>query len=207
MANELDSSAGIAVMNLREFFHGSLLDALHHQHVALEPQSEQYLVAVLTRFASSDEFHQNDAGYRTRRPLALLLAEALDAGDAGAQRDKLRRLGDLSLFLAGFFTHSFARKLVDVDYCIAMGGSAYGSVADSWRASARGNALASLFTELAAKFQRLVDVFNEIADMARPAGDQDILRLYETWQKTGSERARRLLQERGIVPLAARGTA
>jgi len=34
---------------------------------------------------------------------------------------RLQRLGDVSLFIAGFFARSFARKLIDIDYHIAMG--------------------------------------------------------------------------------------
>ena len=81
----------------------------------------------------------------------------------------MRRLGDVSLFIAGFFAQSFARKLVDVDYHIAMGGRAYGTLADNMRDSMRGQAFAAVFLELAQKFQRLVDVLNDVAEMAYQA--------------------------------------
>ena len=116
-------------------------------------------------------------------------------------------MGDVSLFMAGFFAHSFARKLIDVDYHIAMGGRAYACLADNLRGRARSAALASVFAELAGKFQRLVDVLNDVAEMARPANDQDILRLYEIWLKTGSPRAQRLLRESGVMPIAGRANA
>lgn len=198
------SSSAIAVMNLREFFHDSLQEALRHQHVAVEDQTEHYLVNVLTTFARSEAlYEQTDDGVRLR-PLARMLAEAMDATGGEQQRRLLQRLGDVSLFMAGFFAHSFARRLVDIDYHIAMGGRAYGCLADSLRGRTRGTVLAAVFAELAGKFQRLVDVLNDVADMARPATDRDLLRLYEIWLKTGSPRARRLLSELGVVPVAAR---
>ena len=202
-----ESLSTIAVMDLREFFHDSVQHALRHQHVAVEDHTEHYLVNVLTTFARSDAFYeQTDSGAKLK-PLALMLADAADAPTAEQQRQLLQRMGDVSLFMAGFFAHSFARKLIDIDYHIAMGGRAYGCLADSLRGRMRGVALAAVFAELAAKFQRLVDVLNDVAEMARPATDRDLLRLYEVWLKTGSPRARQLLGESGVVPINARARA
>jgi hypothetical protein len=199
-----ESSSTIAVMDLREFFHDSVQHALHHQHVAVEDHTEHYLVNVLTNFARSDAFYdQNDSGV-TLKPLALMLAEAAETPSSEQRRQLLQRMGDVSLFMAGFFSHSFARKLVDIDYHIAMGGRAYGCLADNLRGRRREGALATVFAELAAKFQRLVDVLNDVAEMARPATDRDTLRLYDVWMKTGSPRARTLLSEVGVVPINAR---
>jgi len=207
MAVVTETGSGIAVMNLQEFFHDSVQQALQNQHVQVEAQTEHYLVTVLTRFARSDEYFDGAGSSRGQRPLANLLADALEAPEPAQRRERMQRLGDISLFMAGFFAQSFARRLVDVDYCIAMGGRAYGSLAESWRGGVRGAVFSMLFAELAAKFQRLVDVLNEVADTARPASDQDVLRLNEVWLKTSSPRARRLLQQRGVVPLAGMARA
>jgi hypothetical protein len=109
----------------------------------------------------------------------------------------LQRLGDVSLFIAGFFAHSFARKLVDIDYHIAMGGCAYGTLAGGLSRGPR-RVLGRVFAELAAKFLPLVDALNEISDTARRYTQADVLRLYELWLKTGSPRACGLLRELGI---------
>jgi hypothetical protein len=196
-----NSGSSIAVMNLQEFFHNSVQHALKNQHVQVQAQTEHYVVTVLARFAHADEFFERDVGGRGQRPLACLLADALAATEAGQQRERMQRLGDVSLVMAGFFAQSFARKLVDVDYCIGMGSSAYSHLAESWRGKLRGAVFSVLYAELAAKFQYLVDVLNEVADMARPASDQDVLRLYEIWLKTSSPRAHRQLQRCGVVPV------
>ena len=98
-----------------------------------------------------------------------------------------------SLFIAGFFARSFARKLIDIDYHIAMGGNAYSSLADSMQRTPAGRSIAGTYAELAAKFQRLVDALNEVSEMSYVHTDADILRLYEIWMKTGSQRAHGLL--------------
>ena len=131
-----------------------------------------------------------------------MLADASEAPSPQQRDDALRRLGDVSLFIAGFFAQSFARKLIDIDYHIAMGGRAYGTLADNLRGSIRGQAFAAMFLELAQKFQRLVDVLNEVAEMAHTHTDKDILRLYEIWMKTGSPRAFAILQRLGVAPVS-----
>jgi hypothetical protein len=60
-----------------------------------------------------------------------------------------------------------------------------------------------VFAELAAKFQPMVDALNEISESAYQHTDQDRLRLYELWVKTGSERSRQLLRKLGLEPARA----
>ena len=193
----------LAVTSLREFFHDSVQTALRQQRVAVDDHTEHYVVNVLTMFARSEElFEKTPEGVRLR-PLAHMLAEASEAPTAQRRDETLRRLGDVSLFVAGFFAQSFARKLVDVDYHIAMGGRAYGTLAESMRGSLRGQAFAVVFLELAQKFQRIVDVLNEVAEMAYQHTDKDILRQYEIWLKTGSPRAYGILRRLGVEPVTA----
>jgi hypothetical protein len=193
------------VANLKEFFKDALHDALSHQHVAVEGETEHYVVNLLTLFADPDALYERDEKSRGRlKPLVLMLGEALEAPTQEARCRGLQRLGDVSLFIAGFFSAGFARKLIDVDYHVAMGGQAYGTLAESVSA-ARGRTLRQVFAELAAKFQPMVDALNEISESAYQHSAQDRLRQYELWVKTGSERSRRILRKLGIEPtLAAR---
>ena len=126
-----------------------------------------------------------------------MLSEALEAPTLQQRERGLQRLGDVSLFIAGFFAHSFARKLIDIDYHIAMGGGAYGTLAGGL-CRGRRQVLGRVFAELAAKFLPLVDALGEISDAARRYTQADVLRLYELWLKTGSPRARGLLRKLGI---------
>ncbi len=194
----------VAVTNLREFFHDSVQTALRKQHVAVDDHTEHYVVNVLTMFARSDELYEQTSEGTRLKPLAHMLAAAAEAPTPQLRDQALRRLGDVSLFIAGFFAQSFARKLVDIDYHIAMGGRAYGTLAETMRNTMRGQAYAAVFLELAQKFQRLVDVLNDVAEMAYEHSDKDILRLYEIWMKTGSPRAFSLLRRLGVEPVAAR---
>jgi len=195
----------VAVSSLREFFRDAFHEATERQNLAIEEQSEQYVVNLLTMFSRADALYEKTPEGLRIRPLAHMLAEALDAPSAAARQRALQRLGDVSLFIAGFFARSFARKLIDIDYHIAMGGNAYGSLADTMQRSASGRAIGAIYAELAQKFQRLVDALNEVSEMSYVHSDADILRLYEIWMKTGSARAHGLLNRLGVRPVRQGG--
>ncbi|HLK71718.1 MAG TPA: hypothetical protein VKT19_07160 [Steroidobacteraceae bacterium] len=199
MQNIASSQGVLTVANLREYFHGELHGALAHRHIEVEDQTEQYVVNLLTLFARSEQlFEQTPEGVRLK-PLAQMLAAALEARSTPERERALQRLGDVSLFIAGFFAHSFARKLVDIDYHIAMGGRAYGTLAVGL-ARGRRQVLGRVFAELATKFLPMVEALGEIADVARQYTQADVLRLYEIWLKTGSPRAQSLLRQLGVEP-------
>jgi hypothetical protein len=204
MEDARDPKSLVAVTNLREFFHDSVQAALRKQHVEVDDHTEHYVVNVLTMFSRSEELYEHTPEGTRLKPLAHMLAAAAEAPTPQLRDQALRRLGDVSLFIAGFFAQSFARKLIDIDYHIAMGGRAYGTLAESTRNSIRGQAFSAVFLELAHKFQRLVDVLNEVAEMAYEHSDKDILRVYEIWLKTGSPRAYGLLRRLGVEPVTAR---
>ena len=198
------------VANLKEYFKDALHAALLNQHLSVEGETEHYVVSLLTLFARSEALFDCAPEGTHLKPLVVLLSEAMEARTRVERNRGLQRLGDVSLFVAGFFAQGFARKLIDIDYHIAMGGRAYGTLAEALSggvcAPRRARALALVFAELAEKFQMIVDALNELSESAYTHSDRDILRLYELWLKTGSRRSFRLLKRLGIEPVA-RGTA
>lgn len=197
---ETSSSTGLVpVANLREFFHDALQSAFARQHLSVADQTEHYVVNLLTLFARSEALYERTPTGTRLKPLVVMLSEALEAPSAQDRQRGLQRLGDVSLFIAGFFAQSFARKLIDVDYHIAMGGRAYGTLAAAHVRGPR-RVLGAVFAELAQKFQPLVDALNELAETAYRHSDRDILRLYEIWLKTGSRRSYRILERLGVHP-------
>ncbi|MGI9246960.1 MAG: hypothetical protein ACR2I8_09725 [Steroidobacteraceae bacterium] len=190
----------IDVRNLREFFRDSVHAALARQKVGVEDHTEHYVVNLLTMFARSEALFEATPDGPRLKPLALMLADAGAAPTRAEQARALQRLGDVSLFISGFFAQGFARRLVDVDYHIAMGGRAYGTLAETCRSGTRGSALAGVFGELAQKFQRLVDALNDVSEMAHRHDHRDVLRQYEIWLKTCSPRAHGILRSLGVEP-------
>jgi hypothetical protein len=176
----------ITQASLREYFHNELHEALNHQKIHAEGETVCYLTNLLTMYARSDE-----------------LFEQTDLSETSVQlRTRImQRLGDTALFIAGVFADSLNRKLVDVDYYVAMGGTAYAQVSDSMRGYRAEKSLASLFDELREKFTDFVDVLNEVSERSHLSSDKDVLRLYEIWMRTGSKRREAQLRKLGIEPV------
>lgn len=202
MSNAAAGDGVLPVPNLRDYFRESIDSVIYKQRVDVGPHAAHYVVNLLTIFARSEDLYEDHGDAYGLRPLALMMADAADAATADERNFALQRIGDVALFIAGFFAESLAKKLVDLDYYIYMGGNAYGSLSEEIRGTARGRALADVYRELARKFQVVVDVLNEVRDGARQASDIDLLRTYEVWLKTGSRRAAMLLEENGVMPLA-----
>ncbi len=180
-----------------EYFYELVRDALSSQRLKIQPETEFYLVQLMNRFITTESLFARDGQGQVREePLALMVKDALDQPEPEVQRSLFRHVGDFSLYVAGYFQDSFSRRAVDVDYFIGMGGAAYHAVASRENVSAR----ARLYSELSEKFRHFVDVLARISEKTCPRTEQDLLRTYEVWVRTGSEKAARALQEAGIVP-------
>src|SRR5439155_18942831 len=176
-----------------EYFKELVEGALAHQQLNAGELTAYYVVNLLTGFL------QRPAG--DDAPLAIRLAQALESGGI-QQRTTLREIGDLSLFVSGFFSDSLRRKLVDVDYYVNIGGTAYTALSRY-----ETDTFSPVFAELAHKFVGFVDVLSEVSERTSCAPQSDLLRLYERWVKTGSARSAQRLLDRGVVPNAsARGS-
>ena len=189
-----DGNPVLSPQSIRDFFRDLLQRAIANQRATVQPFTELYLVNLLHEFLMSEALYvQSDDGSLQQKPLAFLLKEALE--EAGpARMHMLRRLGDTSLFVSGFFPDSLARRsnLVDVDYYIAMGGRAYDAVG-----TLAGHR--DLWSELSSRFRLLVDLLNEVSERTLASTNIGLVRLYERWMKTGSERMASLLARQGVV--------
>ncbi len=171
------------------FFKELVEEALAHQHLQARELTAYYVVNLLAGFV------QRPAEEET--PLAIRLARALESGGM-QQRNTLREIGDVSLFVSGFFSDSLNRKIVDVDYYVSIGECAYNTLSRVDR-----DTLGPVYGELSEKFVGFVDVLSEVSERTSCSSNGDLLRLYEKWLKTGSRRSGQLLVERGVVPNAS----
>ena len=190
----------VASSDVRSYFLDSVERAMQSLRVRAGADTVTYVVNLLALYARSEELYEHTPSGPDLRPLAFMYQDALEATTRAQRQAALRRLGDVALFIGGFFAQSFVRKLVDVDYYIAMGGTAYAELSDSLRSRARTLGFATVFEELARKFPGFVDVLAEVSASAQTSSDTDILRLYEIWLRTGSARARNRLVGLGVVP-------
>ena len=192
----------ITETSLGEYFQHSVDDALKHLGVGAASETAHYLVNLLTTFLHTEHLYERTDEGLAFKPLAMHYACAVEETSLEGRNRALQRLGDIALFIAGVFSGSLNRKLVDVDYYIAMGGSAYAHLSETSGGGMWLRALRGVFGELADNFVIFVDVLGEVSEQSRMSSNVDIMRLYELWLRTGSERAARKLRQLGIEPHA-----
>jgi len=167
-----------------EFFHEVVTDALSAVDLDASEPASWYLVGLLGDFT------------RTRisgDPLGVKLVE--QSSDPGERVKTLKHVGDTSLYVSGFFAESLSRSLVDVDYYVGIGQSAYSQLARHFHA---GRSLQMIYEELADQFPQFVDVIATVRkriDFATP----DVTKLYEMWLRTRDEWVEKKLRDAGII--------
>jgi len=185
------------------WFREQVGEVLSHRRIRVSGETELYLADLLDGFLASERlFVERPDGSVDSEPLALILLKAL-AAERRERAAHLKRLGDTSLFVSGFFGDSLARSAVDERYYRAMGERAYEALADV----ERGARLEALYAELAQRFEQLTDCLAEIAELADLRSNRGLLRLYERFQLTRSERVAEKLRARGVALFAGPGPA
>lgn len=175
-----------------EFFHEVVTDALEAVDLDASEPASWYLVGLLGEFTKAR---------LTDEPLGMKLAQPGE--NPGERVRNLKQVGDTSLYLAGFFSESLTRSLVDVDYYVGIGQSAYSQLARSLGTAARAQrSITEVYEELAAKFPRFVDVLAAVrkrVSMLQLGQAPDIGRLYEMWLRTRDEWVEKKLKEAGLL--------
>lgn len=187
----------------KAWFKEAVTEVLSLRRLSVRQETEFYLVDLLTSFVSSERLFVEQAdGTAQEEPLALILLRAM-AAERRERAAQLKRLGDTSLFVSGFFGDSLARGPVDAGYYRAMGERAYGALAEGERCAA----LVGLYGELSRRFDAFVDCFAEIAELSDLESNRGLVRLFERWQLTRSERVAEKLRARGVALFAGPGAA
>jgi hypothetical protein len=178
--------------SLEAFFKDQVDRAFRDEGLEADRLTAHYLVHLLAAYAAQPI---------EDRPLAIRLLQAIGASPR-ERRTTLREIGDTSLFVSGFWGDSLGGRLVDVDYYIDMGGTAYGELARGASGDAN-EPYSPVFAVLATKFARFVEVLMTISRRTALArSDRDVVRLYERWLRTKSGWAARRLAEQGVIPNA-----
>jgi len=195
----------VAAGSVSEFFLEIVGDAIKARKLETTDGAQTYLVSLLAEYAKPDERAEEPL----ERPLAFLLDEALHTVEAGTRFDKLRALGDGVLYACGFFGEHFEARGVDPAYVMGIGTSAYGAASSMLRLpSDDASKSFDIYGELSAKFDVFVDVLTDVADVTvahSAATPKQVLKLYERWLKTGSDRLAQALGAHGLVPSRSTG--
>ena len=188
-----------SVTTAREYFSHELRRALRRNKILTQSSTFQYLVDLLTQYIETERFFEKTQdGKLSNHYLVDLYARHLAAGPE-EKKAILRRLGDISLVISGYFAASLSRKNVSIEYYFGMGGTAYLTLSRMHFDSTSQN----LFVELSSKFQPLSNILGELSERSGVQSNSDLLRLYERWLTTGSESLRNRLSRHGLTSVIA----
>lgn len=191
-----DKTSDSVLISSDDFFVQAVENAFAERRFSTFPSARLYLVKLLEYYVPAgnlfDEF--DEQGRRTKSTLAETFLRAMNA-EPHLRADMLKKMADRALYITGFFSDSLQRKVIDVDYYAEMGVSAYGVLADH----SREDMTAKIYREYAAKFVAFSEILSTISAQARIQDEANIMRLYETYAKTGSDFARERLLERGLI--------
>lgn len=195
---ESGEAKSLFLVDSNQYFVDCVSEALKEQKVKTFPQVENYLVHILTHYMYTNNLHETevDSNIKTPTTLAELLLQS-QISEPSQKVSLLKKLGDRSLYLSGFFADSFNRKIVDANYYAQMGGVAYETLAQCTREDIQ----AKVFLEISRKFTSFVDVFSYISHKSQITSSQNILQVYDRYLKTGSGVAKKALLESGILSL------
>ena len=185
-----------AFKDVRTFFVEHVTEAMRDLRVETRAETQGYLVNLLSGFAVSGRART------LSEPLARLLQKAASA--KGPERlSRLRDLGDVALFICGFFPDSFDRRGLSRTYVVEMGGRAYLVIGRS--SPGQSQEPSEVFVELGGRFHEMARVLDEVRERTALCTDGEILRLYERWRSSGSPAIAERLQRRGVAPQKPRG--
>ncbi len=196
----------IEVLSLVEYFRDSFGRIAKKQHLTVSEPTEHYVVTLITDYARTEALFEVTPQGSYRAPLLIeLLTRALEEEGSREREMHLKHLADVALFTVGCLSQSLTRKLVGADYYTSMGSRAYTSLAEGARSKPH-TTLRPVFQELATKFVPVSDALGELTEEGRTGASSDMLRFYELWLSTGSERARVKLNEAGIDPVCVKSS-
>ena len=145
----------IQATQLDDYFHHAVRDAAYQAALIADAATLHYLASLLCSYTRSERVFDYAENRLQLRPLARLYGEALEANSPSERNLWLQRLGDLALFVGGLFSGRMHRHFQDLDYCVAMGGNAFGYLHETAERREQ-SAQAVVFGELADNFGRFV---------------------------------------------------
>lgn len=182
----------LEIVNPKEYFHQQISEAKSSLNITLSDHIEFYIVNLMCEFIDPTQIGIEDLD----TPLAFKLKHALESSPE-IQLKSLKKLGDTSLYLAGYFQDYFNKKTYDIDYYIAMGSSAYSRISRG----RQDTHFSDLYDNLSRQFSQLVELIAQVSDHFGDRSQVDLLSTYERWTKNQSSRLRKILEDEGIVPI------
>ena len=176
--------ASVELIKPKDFFRGKINSASNDLSISLSQDLEFYLVNMLCEFIEPSNFKIGELDLLDT-PLALIYKKAVDSPPQ-MQIRVYKKLGDLSLYLAGYFQPSLQRKTVGTRYYISMGSSAYSRMSSIMQVRHQDKHFTEMYSRLSSEFSQLVKIITQVT-AELPIESNNLLKIYEKWCNTQSQ--------------------
>lgn len=183
-----------------DYFSQMVQEGLRQRKIDTIPRAQSYLVELLQHYMDARNLFEpewDESGQRRPQTLAEMYMTAAHLEQV-EKSQLLKKLGDKTLYISGFFGDSLTRKIVDVDYYAQMGGAAYRDLSEC----TDDVLLAQVYKTFSHRFIEYMDVLTYISQRTLVQSNESLLRLYDRYLKTGSPLAREKLMEMGIPAIS-----
>ena len=145
----------------KDFFKTLVDEGFSKSGVKVSLDVKTYLTKLLQFYIFSDHLFSevNSSGKKQIKTLAEMYLKGCSA--PAGRTNLLKKIGDTSLYVSGFFRESLKKKLVSLDYYIDMGKGAY-------QAAAEQGCEPDLFKEMSSRFKDLTFVLFYISRSSEP---------------------------------------
>ena len=186
------------------YFHDALARESEKNQLEITEHTHWYLTNLLYTFSRSEKFFDYQPDRGTLTPLADYYQRAVEAESAHEKRLHLQRLGDVAIFISGMFSQALKKRVVGVPYYIAMGETAYSTLAETAADNSREQTSAIIFSDLSRRFTSFVNVLSNINPQtknAEPAKNSfdNLLQKVDEWERTGDPNLANDLRNSGIL--------
>lgn len=174
----------------KNFFQALVKTGLSESGIQVSSSVKHYLSELLQFYIFSDHLfsEMNASGKKQMNCLAELYLNSQTSQETSPRR--LKKIGDMSLYVSGFFRESLKRRLISVDYYIQMGQNAFQSLA-----SGRDQ---EVFGELAHHFKDLVFVLFCIHKKSSGSHHDYLLSLMDQYMDEPSRQVEKKLKSHGL---------
>ncbi len=189
-ADEKDETSCIEChVDLKAFFHETLTRALSTRKVEVPEPTEFYLVGLLSTLNNVSQ--------------SLVELSFAMQGDDSARLTRLRSVGDQALSVSGLFDAQLERRGISRSYLNDLGSRAYrgaGVLARKSRDLGE-RSRADVFDDLGGHFRTYAQLLEDVREATALGTPDDVLALYERFQKTRSPALAERLLGHGVMPI------
>jgi hypothetical protein len=153
----------------KEYFRNIIADSANKKNIVLCEEIEFYMVNLMYEFIDPQKSLRTTSKLDFfDTPLAFKLKEALEAPPE-KQFSLYKSLGDISLYMSGYFQEYFNTKTYDHSYCISMGSQAYFHIAAISKTRHKDKDFYLLYKKLSEQFPDMVEIMSLVSEQTKNA--------------------------------------